>query len=79
MISIAEHERDVLRFLWFDDVSLEEPTIIELRFAHVIFGVSTSPFLLNSTVKHHLEYFLTTHTEIVLSILQSIYVDDVVF
>ena len=52
---------------------------IELRFARVVFGVSSSPLLLNATVKHHLEKFLTTHPETVTSILQSIYVDDVVF
>lgn len=69
----------VLRFLWFDNVFLDEPTAIEMRFARVIFGVSSSPFLLNATVKHHLERFLTTHTETVTSILQSIYVDDVIF
>ena len=79
MISIAEQDRDVLRFLWFDNALLDEPSIIELRFAHVVFGVSSSPFLLNATVKHHLEKFLTTHPETVTSILQSIYVDDVVF
>ena len=79
MISIAEQDRDVLRFLWFDNALLDEPSIIELRFARVVFGVSSSPFLLNATVKHHLEKFLTTHPETVTSILQSIYVDDVVF
>jgi len=41
-----------------------------------VFRVSSSPFLLNATVKHHLEKFIVTHPE---TILQSIYVDDVVF
>ena len=79
MISIAEQDRDVLRFLCFDNALLDEPTMIELRFTRVVFGVSSSPFLLNATVKHHLEKFIATHPEIVTSILQSIYVDDVVF
>ena len=64
--------RDVLRFLWFDDVFLDEPAIVELQFARVVFGVSSSPFLLNATVQHHLEEFLATHHETVTSILQSI-------
>ena len=79
MISIAEQDRDVLRFLCFDNALLDEPTMIELRFTRVVFGVSSSPFLLNATVKHHLEKFIATHPETVTSILQSIYVDDVVF
>ena len=53
--------------------------MIELRFARVVFGVSSSPFLLNATIKHHLEKFLASHPETVTSILHSIYVDDVVF
>ena len=79
MVSIAEQDRDVLRFLWFDNVLLEKPATIELRFARVVFGVSASPFLLNATVKHHLEKYLDTHSETVTAILQSIYVDDIVF
>lgn len=64
LISIAKQDRDVLRFLWFDNVLLDEPTMIELRFARVVFGVSASPFLLNATVKHHLERFLATHLKL---------------
>ena len=79
MISVAEQDRDVLQFLWFDNALLEKPTMIELRFARVVFGVSSSPFLLNATVKHHLERFLATYPETVTSILESICVDDVVF
>ena len=72
MIAIAKQDRDVLRFLWFDDVTLDEPAMIELRFTRVVFGVSSSPFL-NATIKYHLEKFITTHFETVTSILQSIY------
>ena len=79
MISVAEQDRDVLRFLWFNDATQDDPDMIELKFTRVVFGVSSSPFLLNATIKHHLEKFLVTHPETVTSILQSIYVDDVVF
>lgn len=68
----------MLRFLWFDNVLLDEPTTIELLFARVVFRVSTSLFLLNATVKNHLEMYLGAHSETVTVILQSIYVDDVV-
>ena len=75
MISLAPEDREFLRFLWVDDPLKEEPEIQVYRFA---FGVSSSPFLLNATVRHHLESHMTTHQGLMEKILQSIYVDDVV-
>ena len=75
-VSVAEEDRDVLRFLWFDDVKKEYPEVIVLRFARVVFGVSSSPFLLNATVKHHLEGYKKKDPEFVETFLRSIYVDD---
>ena len=54
MISIAEEDRDVLRFLWREDIKNELPRIQVLRFTCIVFGVSSSPFLLNATIKHHI-------------------------
>lgn len=34
-ISVAEDDRDALRFLWFDDPFSEDPRIIVLRFTRV--------------------------------------------
>ena len=79
MISMAEKDRDVLRFLWVNDISLEEPAIVVLRFAQVVFGVSSSPFLLNATINHHVKKFSFSHPELVRQLLQSIYVDDIMF
>lgn len=39
-VSVAEKDRDVLRFLWVDDITKENPEIVVLRFARVVFGVS---------------------------------------
>ena len=58
MISVAEKDRDVLRFLWFENVFEENPEIRVMRFACVVFGVSSSPFLLNATVRHHLQHYM---------------------
>ena len=52
MISVAEDDRDALRFLWFDDPFSEEPKVIVLRFACVEFGFSSNLFLLNAALKH---------------------------
>ena len=48
MVSVAPEDRDVLRFLWVDDVAKEFPQILVFRFTQAVFGVSYSPFLLNA-------------------------------
>lgn len=78
MISVAEHDRDVLRFLWVDDLAKDPPDICTLRFTRVVFGVSSSPFLLNATIKYHLEQYLDSYPDTVRRLLQSTYVDDVI-
>ena len=57
MVSVAEEDRDVLRFIWVDDPRKKNPDIIILRFTRVVFGVSSSPFLLNATIAHHMENY----------------------
>ena len=74
-VSVAE-DRDVLRFLWFDDMKNEYPEVIVLRFARVVFGVLSSTFLVNATVKHHVERYEEEDPEFVERFLRSIYVDD---
>ena len=78
MISVNPKDRDVLRFLWVKDPFSSNPEIVVLRFTRVMFGVSASPFLLNATIKHHIEGYTATHPEVVQLLKQSIYVDDVV-
>ena len=75
-VSVAEEDRDVLRFLWVDDVTKESPEVVVLRFARVVFGVSSSPFLLNATIKHHIERYEEEDPGFVETFLRSICVDD---
>ena len=44
----------------------------------MVFGVSSSPFLLNATVRYHLESQSEKYGDLVSKRLRSIYVDDVV-
>ena len=53
-ISVDKSDRDYLRFLWFDNVFFEAPRIVRNRFARVVFGVTSSPFLLNGTIRKHM-------------------------
>ncbi|KAL5474082.1 hypothetical protein EMCRGX_G028656 [Ephydatia muelleri] len=79
MVSVADEDKDVLRFLWLDDVNSELPRKKVLRFARVVFGVSSSPFLLNATIKHHMNRYKEVDQQFVEKFERSIYVDDVTF
>lgn len=75
-ISLAQDDRDVLRFLWWKEGRLQE-----YRHCRVVFGVAPSPFLLNATIKHHLqaEEFRTPDLKDTQSVLaESFYCDDLV-
>ena len=74
-IEVAPEDRDVLRFLWVENILDEQPTIRELRFKRVIFGAGPSPFLLNATLHHHLKKY-DTDPAFVKQVLKSLYCDD---
>ena len=78
MVSVTERDRDSLRFLWAAKPHVEPPEIITLQFTRVVFGVSSSPFLLNATVNHHLRTYHEADPSFVDKFLSSIYVDDLV-
>ena len=70
-VGVAEADRDLLRFLWYDDGGKLEV----YRFTRVPFGTGPSPFLLNATLKHHFEKVVKDQTLLFL-LLRSLYVDD---
>ena len=76
MVRIAEEDRDVLRFLWVKDIDKAEPEVVVLRFARVVFGLSSSPFLLNATIKHHIGQYEQCEPSFIQKFLESVYVDD---
>ena len=69
MIAIDEKDRDILRFLWVDNAIKDEPEICAYRFIRVVFGVSSCPFLLNATVRYHLESLQDTNETVVKKLL----------
>ena len=78
MISMTPQDRDVLRFLWVDDPLSTNPDVVTYRFTRVVFGVSSSPYLLNSTIQQHLKQYSSSHPELVSKLLESFYMDDLV-
>lgn len=79
-ISIREQDRDVLRFLWTDDLlkKHEKTNIHIMRITRVLFGASPSPFLLAATIRNHLKKYQQAYP-IVTSILDKcLYVDDLI-
>ena len=76
-ISVDPRDRDYLRFLWVDDTGSKHPNLQVYRFARVAFGISSSPFLLNATIRHHLTS-TDLPEEFVDCVLKSLYVDDFV-
>ncbi len=78
MVAMAKKDRDVLRFLWFDDVFSDQPNVVQWRFTRVVFGVSSSPFLLNATIRHHLEWYREVQPRLVEKLSKAAYIDDIV-
>lgn len=72
MIGVAEEDRDYLRFLWYD----QEGNLEVYRFTRVPFGTGASSFLLNATLRHHLEKVVEDQSLLQL-LLKGLYVDDV--
>ncbi|KAL5476354.1 hypothetical protein EMCRGX_G026289 [Ephydatia muelleri] len=79
MVSMWNEDRDVLRFLWVDNIEKDFPKLLVLRFTRVVFGVSASPFLLNATLDHHIRKYEAEDPEFVARFLRAIYVDDVTY
>lgn len=65
MVSVSPKDRDVLRFLWVEDPFSERDKLTTLRFTRVVFGVSSIPFLLNATLRYHLEAYRSTNPALV--------------
>ena len=52
--------------------------MIVYRFCRVVLGLNASPFLLNATIRHHLNKYVSTNLYFVQKMLEGFYVDDLV-
>ena len=72
-VEISPEHKDFLRFLLINE---ESGRVIIYRFLRLVFGITSSPFLLNGTIKHHLA--LCDPSDNLNRLKNDLYVDDVV-
>jgi hypothetical protein len=77
-VGVDKRDRDCLRFLWPDDPNDSKAQVSVYRFCRVVFGLNSSPFLLNATIRHHLAKYETEDPTFVKKMLDSFYVDDLI-
>ena len=59
-ISLSPEYRDLVRFLWFENINdidfenFENNQLLEYRLCRVLFGVTSSSFLLSATLRKHI-------------------------
>ena len=54
-IEVNQSQRDFLRFLWYDSITADNPSIVALRFTRILFGLNSSPFILEGTLQTIIE------------------------
>lgn len=77
-VEVEQEDRDCLRFLWADNVLEGDMNASVYRFARVVFGLNSSPFLLNATLRYHFSTFEKEDKEFAKKMVESFYVDDMV-
>ena len=74
-VQLHHDDRDFTRFLWLSNPEDPESEFDTYRFKVVPFGATSSPFLLNATLRHHLK---NQDSEIAEDIGKNLYVDNII-
>ena len=77
-VQIHPEDRDSLRFLSVASIPNKEPQIKVYRYKTVVFGVSSSPFLLNAVIRHHLNKYKEKDPAFTRDMIEGFFVDDFV-
>ena len=81
-ISVHPDDRDFLSFLWFanpneiDFDNFENNELVQYRLCRVLFGATSSPFILSGTIISHVENYAHADAEFSRKLLESLHVDD---
>jgi hypothetical protein len=74
-IGLHEQDRDFVRFLWLKDPSDPKSDFESFRFRVIPFGASSSPFILLSVIKKHLQ---ASSSPLAVDINENVYVDNLI-
>ena len=75
-IHLHPDDRDVQRVLWYDN--LHDRKVLEYQFTRIIFGATSSPYILGATLEKHLErYGEHFSAQTIKSLKEDTYVDDI--
>ena len=74
-VQLHEDDRDFTRFLWLSDPMNPNSELKVYRFKVVLFGATSSPFMSNATLHHHLQQF---DSPIAVDMFNNLYVDNVI-
>ena len=77
-VGINAEDRDMFRFLWYEDPFISNPKPVVYRFNRLVFGLRPSPSILGATIEHHLRLFEQSDPEIAELLKDSLYVDDLI-
>ena len=77
-VGINVEDRDMLRFLWYEDPFSSNPKPVVYRFNRLVFGLRPSPSILGATIEHHLRLFEQSEPEIAELLKDSLYVDNLI-
>ncbi|GFV43321.1 integrase catalytic domain-containing protein [Trichonephila clavipes] len=79
-LCLADEHKDAVRFLWSDDEPCvhKRPKLQVYRLNRVKFGVSSSPFLLAATIRHHIEKYKHEFPDTVELLGRNFYDDDLI-
>ena len=78
MISIKPEDHEYLRFLWLEYITLDNPSILILRFLRLVFGLTSSPFSLMGTVSEHIDQYRLDDPRLVEQVQRDLYMDDII-
>ena len=77
-VGINPEDRDMLRFLWYEDPFSSNPKPVVYRFNRLVFALRLSPSILGATIEHHLRLFEQSEPEIAELLKDSLYVNDLI-
>ncbi len=75
-VSVSNPDRDKLRFLWWENIEGKSPKMVQYRFRRLVFGLTSSPAILNGVIQHHLSLYSSSEPEVSKLLADSLYVDD---